>query len=94
MPTRAISLFPEDDAFIQRLVESGRYDSASDVVLHALSLLEDHEVARAHKLARLAEKIEEGLEDVRAGRVVDAAEVFRELDEIIARSEAAREDAE
>jgi putative addiction module CopG family antidote len=79
MPTLTISLFPEHEALITRLVESGRYPHASDVVLHALALLEDREVAREHRLARFNAKIEEGLEDVRAGRVYDADEVFADL---------------
>jgi antitoxin ParD1/3/4 len=83
MPTLTISLLHEHEALITRLVESGRYSHANDVVLHALALLEDREVAREDRLARFYAKIEEGLEDVRAGRVYDADEVFAELDQII-----------
>jgi putative addiction module CopG family antidote len=79
MTTMTFALFPEHDALITRLVESGRYSHANDVVIHALALLEDREIVRDHRLARLNGIIEEGLEDVREGRVRDADEVFSEL---------------
>jgi antitoxin ParD1/3/4 len=47
-----VSLTPELEEFVQARVQSGRYNSASEVVREALRLLEDLEKAR---LAQLAE---------------------------------------
>ena len=46
-----VSLTPELEQFVQAKVESGRYNSASEVVRDALRLLDDHEQARATQLA-------------------------------------------
>jgi antitoxin ParD1/3/4 len=46
-----VSLTPELDKFVASKVESGRYNSASEVVLEALRLLEDHDRARGAQLA-------------------------------------------
>jgi antitoxin ParD1/3/4 len=42
-----VSLTPELDKFVAGKVESGRYNSASEVVREALRLLEEHDRARA-----------------------------------------------
>ena len=46
-----VSLTPELDKFVASKVESGRYNSASEVVREALRLLEDHDKARGAQLA-------------------------------------------
>jgi len=46
-----VSLTPELDSFVAAKVESGRYNSASEVVREALRLLEDHDRARTSQLA-------------------------------------------
>lgn len=46
-----VSLTPELEQFIDVKVESGRYNSASEVVREALRLLEDHDRARSAQLA-------------------------------------------
>ena len=45
-----VSLTPELDKFVSGKVESGRYNSASEVVREALRLLEEHDRARAAQL--------------------------------------------
>jgi putative addiction module CopG family antidote len=42
-----VSLTPELELFVSAKVESGRYNSASEVVREALRLLEEHDTARA-----------------------------------------------
>lgn len=62
--TRNISLPPQQDAFVERLVSLGRYRTASEVVRHGLRLLEQAE----HR--RLLEKwMLEGLSDEEKNRI-------------------------
>jgi antitoxin ParD1/3/4 len=46
-----VSLTPELEEFVSAKVESGRYNSASEVVREALRLLEEFDSARATRLA-------------------------------------------
>ena len=46
-----VSLTPEQEKFVSAKVESGRYNSASEVVREALRLLEDRDRARTAQLA-------------------------------------------
>jgi antitoxin ParD1/3/4 len=46
-----VSLTPELDKFVSSKVESGRYNSASEVVREALRLLEEHDRARGAQIA-------------------------------------------
>ena len=52
-----VSLTPELDSFVAAKVESGRYNSASEVVREALRLLEDHDRARAAQLAAFNQEL-------------------------------------
>jgi len=45
-----VSLTPELERFVNGKVQSGRYNSASEVVREALRLLEQHEQARTAQL--------------------------------------------
>jgi antitoxin ParD1/3/4 len=46
-----VSLTPELNKFVSGKVESGRYNSASEVVREALRLLEEHDRARTAQIA-------------------------------------------
>ena len=57
-----ISLTPHLEELIRAKIESGSYNSASEVVREALRLLEEEDKLRALKLEKLREDIREGLE--------------------------------
>lgn len=52
-----VSLTPELDNFVAGKVESGRYNSASEVVREALRLLEEHDRARSAQIAAFNHEI-------------------------------------
>jgi antitoxin ParD1/3/4 len=77
--TRNIALTPHFDQFVQTKVESGRYQSASEVVRDGLRLLEEREEQRQHTLGRLRQDIEVGWQESERGEVVDGPAVFAEI---------------
>ena len=91
---KTYTIRPDLEAFVDQLVASGRYLCAAEVISDGLELLKDQELAREGRRADLSAKIEEGMEDIRAGRVHDAEDVFREMEELIASKEGNRDAAE
>ena len=61
MPTRNISLTAEQDAFVEKLVEAGEYQNASEAVRDALRTLQQR------RIASLARPEREGGRSVRPG---------------------------
>jgi antitoxin ParD1/3/4 len=88
--TRNIALTPHFDRFVQGKIDSGRYQSASEVVRESLRLMEQYEHQRRRALAELREKIRVGYEQVKRGDTVDPDEVYAEIN---AMSRAARKAA-
>jgi antitoxin ParD1/3/4 len=78
-----VSLTPELERLVQSKVQTGRYNSASEVVREALRLMEERDLAKAE----VRKKIAEGVESARAGRLSDGdaffAQMEAELDEEI-----------
>jgi antitoxin ParD1/3/4 len=56
-----ISLTPQLEEMIRRKVDSGLYNSASEVVRDALRLMDEKDLLRATKLDQLRQEIQEGL---------------------------------
>jgi antitoxin ParD1/3/4 len=73
--TTNVSLTPELEDFTRLCVESGRYGSISEVVRHALRLMQDQEGRKAAFRAVLTE--------ARAGSPRELDLVLREADAII-----------
>ena len=72
MPTRNVNLTDELDRFVLEKVESGRYESGSEVVRAALRTLEREERQYEAKLAALRTAIDEGdASGIAKGKVFD-----------------------
>jgi antitoxin ParD1/3/4 len=71
----SVALGEHFDTFIKRLVESGRYSSASEVMREALRDFEQRLTAKE----RLDKALRKGLADADAGRVVEASKVWDDL---------------
>ena len=74
-----VSLTPELEKLVQAKVQSGRYNSASEVVREALRLLEQHDSLRAIHLKELRSRMDEGLASLDRGEGVDGEKFMREM---------------
>jgi antitoxin ParD1/3/4 len=81
MPTRNISLTPEQDAFIEEAVKSGEYQNASEAVRDALRALQQRRREDALKLEALRRQIDAGIAALKRGQSTEIAEA--ELDAYI-----------
>ncbi|SFI82788.1 MULTISPECIES: type II toxin-antitoxin system ParD family antitoxin [unclassified Phyllobacterium] len=63
------------EAVVERLIKSGRYNSKSEILREGIRLVDERE----KRLAALDAALARGLEDVEAGRVRPAQDVFDEL---------------
>jgi len=91
--TFRIVLDKANEDFIQRMMDSGRYDSPSNVVLDALQMLEDREVALEARRTALLASIDEAIADIDQNGGIPAEQVFEEMEELI-RSKERRDAAE
>lgn len=64
------------ERFVARLVETGRYNSKSEVLREGVRLIQDREA----RLAALDASIGRGLADAEAGRTKPATQVFDRLE--------------
>jgi antitoxin ParD1/3/4 len=71
----SVNLGEKLEATVDKLVSEGRYGSRSEVLREGVRLVEEREAA----LKRFEAEIQKGLDDVAAGRVYPAEEVFEEL---------------
>jgi len=78
-----VSLTPQLEQFVREKVDSGRYLSASEVVREGLRLLEERDRVQQMKLETLRRELMIGVEQIERGEVVDADDVFAELEEDI-----------
>ena len=78
-----ISITPELDAFLQSRVDSGRYQTTSEVVREALRLLERQERERDEAFHQLKARLEKGAAQAERGDLLDGDQVFDELREMI-----------
>lgn len=85
MPTRNISLTPEQDAFIDEMLKKGEYANASEAVRDAIRALQRRRAIDALKLERLRQSIDAGLSDLERGDYedVDDADLEAWLDRLV-----------
>ena len=72
MPTRNISLTAEQDAFVEKLVNAGEYQNASEALRDALRALEQRRREDDLKLKALRVQIKAGIDAIKRG---DFAEI-------------------
>jgi antitoxin ParD1/3/4 len=87
MPTRNISLTPEQDAFIEEAVKSGEYQNASEAVRDALRALQQRRREDILKLEALRRLIDAGVDALEQGEFTEVsdAELDMYLDGLAAR---------
>jgi antitoxin ParD1/3/4 len=78
MPTRNISLTTEQDAFVQKVVEAGEYQNASEAIRDALRVLQQRRREDRLKLKALRAQIKAGIDALEGGDFTEIADV--ELD--------------
>ncbi len=78
--TKTLSFTPTQALFVSSCVDSGRYQSASEVVRAGLRLLQDQEDRRVAELQRLRALIQVGADQLDRGEVVDGEDFFRQLE--------------
>lgn len=71
MPTRNVVITEHQQELIESLVETGRYQNASEVLREGLRLVEQREAIQAAKLKVLGDAVQAGWDDLAAGRYVD-----------------------
>jgi antitoxin ParD1/3/4 len=74
-----VSLTPELEKFVQQKVKTGRYLSASEVILEALRLLKERDIQRQMRLEKLRLEVTVGIEQSNRGETFDGEEVVAEL---------------
>jgi antitoxin ParD1/3/4 len=81
-----VRLTPQQEEFVNKQVEDGRYLSASEVIREGLRLLADEEKWKTE----VRNKIAIGLEQMRNGQVVDGEEAVKRVLEELRKPKARR----
>jgi antitoxin ParD1/3/4 len=68
MPTRNVVLTDYQSELVERLVASGRYQNASEVLREGLRLIESRDAEEKVRLKALREAADIGIADIEAGR--------------------------
>ncbi|MBZ0228580.1 MAG: type II toxin-antitoxin system ParD family antitoxin [Bauldia sp.] len=84
MPTRNIRLTPEQDAFIDEVLEKGEYQNASEAMRDAIRALQQRRALDALKLDRLRLSVQTGVAALERGDYsdIDDADLDDTLDEL------------
>ena len=74
-----VSLTPELEKLVESKVQSGRYQSASEVVREGLRLLEDQDRLREMRLEEVRRRVQAGIDELDRGEGIDGGTVLAEL---------------
>lgn len=74
-----VSLTPELEKMVNEKVESGLFNSASEVIRAGLRLLVEQDELKHLRFEALKKDLHAGLEQEAVGEVVSGAEVFKKL---------------
>lgn len=74
-----VNLTPELEQMVKSKVESGLYNSASEVVRESLRLMRERDQTREAKIESLRAEIQVGIDQLDHGEGVSAEEVFAEI---------------
>ena len=85
MPTRNVSLTPEQDAFIDEVLDKGEYRNASEAMRDAIRALQQRRAIDALKIERLRKALDAGIADIERGNYeeVDDADLEAWLDRLV-----------
>lgn len=75
-----VHLTSELEQFVQSKVQTGRYNSASEVVREALRLLEERDQIKTVRKEEIRKKIAQGLKSLRLGKGVNGEAVFDRIE--------------
>lgn len=76
-----ISITPELEQFVHAQVQTGMYNSASEVIREALRLLQERKEMRRMRIEQLNREIKIGLDQFARGEVVTAEELEASMNE-------------
>lgn len=85
-----VSLTPELEKLVTGKVESGRYQSASEVIREGLRLLQDQDQLREMHLSEVRKKIQVGLDQLDRGEGIPGEQVEANLKRVSAEFRAAK----
>jgi antitoxin ParD1/3/4 len=74
-----LNLGEQWEEYVRSHVESGRYNSASELIRECLRLHEEKEILFQHRLKQLAAEINKGIESFERGEDFDGEQVFAEI---------------
>ncbi len=86
-----VILTPELEQFVTEQIESGHYQSASDVVSQGLGMLQAQEEFISANATELRGKIASGLAQIRRGETVDGRTAIQNLRKKLQRREPAKQ---
>ncbi len=81
-----IILQPEQEQFILKKLQQGKYKSVDELVKTAFQLLAENEY-KEQKIVELRHKISEGTQQIKQGKIVDGETVFQQLQDKLNRME-------
>ncbi len=86
MPTRNVNLTSEQDAFVEKMIRSGKYQNASEAMRDAVRGLQQRWKEDEMKLTLLRKQIKAGVDALERGEFteVDDADLDATLDDLAA----------